>query len=127
MARSFNPCDAERNFNTIVDSAVNDYPSFMANIWQNAGMFEAEILTNFVEFFEFIIDVKKNEIEMVKINGTTFAAPNATMDAPTTSDAAPNAAMVLPNNITATLSPSLSAVVHEESAEPVAKKINKRR
>lgn len=60
-AESFKITDIESSFNEIVDRAVNDYSAFSSSVAFNPTQLEIDLLTNFNEFFELIIDIKKKE------------------------------------------------------------------
>lgn len=62
-ALSFNPDEIEKNFNEIIASAVADFNVFTAHVWSKPSPIEVELLTNFTEFFEYVIDVQKSGAE----------------------------------------------------------------
>lgn len=51
----------ENTFNQLINAAVENYNVFIAEIWHNPSQLEIEILANFDELFEYLIDIKKNE------------------------------------------------------------------
>lgn len=61
-ANLFNCNEIEKAFNEIVEHAVIDYEVFLANIATNPSQLVIELMTNFIDFFELIIDIKKEEV-----------------------------------------------------------------
>lgn len=60
-ALSLKPSDVENEFNQMVISAVDNYNTFMAEVWATPGPLEIELLSNFSDFFNLVIDIKKRE------------------------------------------------------------------
>lgn len=60
-ATAYKPNEVEASFNQIVASAVENYSVFMAELWVDPKPLEIEILVNFNQFFELVIDIKKTE------------------------------------------------------------------
>lgn len=60
-AESFKPNDIETSFDGIVDAAVKNYNAYTTSVALNPNRLEIELLTNFSDFFEIIIDIKKKE------------------------------------------------------------------
>lgn len=93
-ALGFKPEEDEKIFNDNVEAAMLDYHAFAANKWLNPSPFEIDLFTNFEDFFEFIIDVKKKQNEEEKSLST--AAPVTAVrgegNAPPVEIAATNAA-----------------------------------
>lgn len=61
-----NPHEVENRFNNIVAAAVADYKATMEGIVENGKWFEIELMTNFNDFFNACIDVKKREAEEMR-------------------------------------------------------------
>lgn len=59
-AALYRPEEDENKFNNLVNAAVNDFAGFSANKWLNPTPTEIHLYTNFNEFFDYIIDVKKS-------------------------------------------------------------------
>lgn len=57
-----NPLEAEEKFNEIISRAAENYTETMASIISNGNFFELELLTNFNEFLNACIDIKKKEV-----------------------------------------------------------------
>lgn len=65
-ALSFNPVEIENRFNEVVNAAVRNYSVFLERVYRNRMPFEIEMMTNFADFFNLVIDIKKKEeAEMV--------------------------------------------------------------
>lgn len=62
-ALKYDCATVENEFNKMITSAVDDYHMFNATVLTNPTPTNTEILTNFDEFFEFVLDVKKHEKE----------------------------------------------------------------
>lgn len=58
-AASFNITEIESSFNQIVASAVENYSVFTADVTVEPTQMEMELLTNFSDLFNLIIDIKK--------------------------------------------------------------------
>lgn len=80
-AALYDPNDIENSFNKLVAAAAENYNTFMAEIWVNQNDFEIEVLTNFEEFFEILIDIKKKESENIG-EAVEGAVPVADEDSP---------------------------------------------
>ena len=73
-AEQIKPHEAENQFNSIVDAAVNDYKATMDGIIDNGKWFEIELMTNFNEFFNACIDIKKKEaVELAQMDKNVAA------------------------------------------------------
>lgn len=59
----FKADEIEEKFNKCVEAAVNDYNVFCANVQLTPSAMEIELLTNFIELFELVIDIKKSQAE----------------------------------------------------------------
>lgn len=81
-ALSYNTESDEKQFEEKVDAAVMDFHAFTATKWINASTFEIDLYTNFSEFFDLIIDIKKHE------NSRSTAAAVVPADIPTAADTA---------------------------------------
>lgn len=68
-----NPHEVENKFNNIVAAAVEDYKGTMEGIVENGKWFEIELMTNFNDFFNACIDLKKREAEEMKKEAEKFA------------------------------------------------------
>lgn len=84
MALSFNVEEEERKFNKIVDAAAANYDKFMGEIGDHTSRSAIDLLTNFKEYFEYIIDIRKNQIETEKNVAATTVSVSNTL--PSTSD-----------------------------------------
>lgn len=63
VAGSFKANDVEKSFNEIVAAAVENYTTFTAEASVTGSQLDAELVTNFSEFFDLIIDIKKKEVD----------------------------------------------------------------
>lgn len=61
LAKSFDPEETEELFNNLVDEAIADFSTFTAEKWTNPTPFEIDVFSNFAEFFDYVVDKKKNE------------------------------------------------------------------
>lgn len=60
-AEAYDVNEIEEAFNRLIDTAVKDYNAFTAAVTISPSHLEIELMTNFIEFFEYVIDVKKKE------------------------------------------------------------------
>lgn len=60
-AKTFDVGKTETAFNKMLDEAVADYETFNANVLKNPTKLKNDILSNFIDLFELIIDIKKKE------------------------------------------------------------------
>lgn len=74
-AMAYEPEAEEKKFNDTINAAVEDFNAFSANKWKNPSRMDIHLFTNFSEFFDFVIDVKKAEI----VNAAAAAAATATI------------------------------------------------
>lgn len=72
-ADSIKPIEYENKFEELVDEAVNNYKQFLAI--GGADRLKYEMLTNFTDFFNTCIDVKKAEI--IQMAGVELEGPAA--------------------------------------------------
>lgn len=91
IAKGYDCASIEKTFENMIESAIDDYHIFNANVLKNPTGITAEVLINFSDFFEYVIDVKKNEIENAALNAVTAivdsvqqttSIPMATLSAP---------------------------------------------
>lgn len=80
-ARSYNIDMFEQTFNSMVDAAVADYPIFLANIGKKPSTLESDVVINFSDLFEYVIDIKKRETELSTPQKT--APTSGPLDQPT--------------------------------------------
>lgn len=59
----FKPDEIENKFNKCVQEAVDNYNGFCTDVQHNPNELEIELLTNFAELFELVIDIKKMNAE----------------------------------------------------------------
>lgn len=64
-ARGYNADMFEQKFNSMVDVAVDDYPIFLVNIGKKPTAFESDVIINFSDLFDYVIDIKKRERELL--------------------------------------------------------------
>lgn len=57
---------SEQQFNDMIEAALSNYNDFEANVYNKADPFELEILSNFAEMMEWVLDIKKHEMETAK-------------------------------------------------------------
>lgn len=74
-ATSYNANEVEESFNQMVASAVENYNVFMAELWIDPKPLEIDVLINFAQFFELIIDIKKTESVVESGTATTTNPP----------------------------------------------------
>lgn len=60
---TFKTTEIENTFNNCVEAAVENYTAFCSNVQLNPNELEIELLTNFTELFELVIDIKKMDVE----------------------------------------------------------------
>lgn len=60
---TFKPAEIENTFNKCVQNAINNYNAFCTNVQLNPNELEIDLLTNFNELFELVIDIKKMDTE----------------------------------------------------------------
>lgn len=61
-ARQVKPYEAEKKFNDIINAAVADYKATMEGIIEKGTWFDIDLLSNFNEFLNVCIDIKKKEV-----------------------------------------------------------------
>lgn len=61
VASSYNPVEIENKFDEYVNAAVQDYSVFLERVYRNRNLLAIELMTNFTDFFNLIIDIKKSE------------------------------------------------------------------
>lgn len=76
-AMAYEPESNEKKFNDFVNAAVDNFTAFSWNKWTNPSPMEIQLFTNFADFFDFIIDVKKTE----NVNAAATAAATAAVAA----------------------------------------------
>lgn len=85
----------EKTFENLIESAIDDYHIFNANVLKNPTGITGEVMINFSDLFEYVIDVKKNEIENAALNAVTAivdsvqqtaSIPMATLSVPTSGE-----------------------------------------
>lgn len=103
---TFKPAEIEERFNNCVQTAMNNYTAFCSDVQLHPSELEIELLTNFIELFELVIDIKKTEAEK---SGAAIVAAAAAEK----SSAAAVAAIVA------------AAAVEHESQPPKAKRAKK--
>lgn len=62
LAKSFEPLEYEKKFDKMLEAAIEDYPIFLAT---KKSTFEAEVMINFEELFDILIDIKKKMAQEV--------------------------------------------------------------
>lgn len=62
-ATSMKADECERKFMEIVNEATEDYGSFLNQVFDDVDMLKIELMTNFKEFFEICLNIKKTELE----------------------------------------------------------------
>lgn len=61
-AQLVKPREAEEKFNELITRAAENYTETMSNIISTGDFFEIELLTNFSDFLNACIDIKKKEL-----------------------------------------------------------------
>lgn len=67
IGRGYDSIAVEKEFEQMVSAGVDDFHTFNANMLNNPTRLSGDILVNFEDFFEFVLDVKKSEKESLGI------------------------------------------------------------
>lgn len=78
LAKAFDPNAYEEKFNAMLGDAIEDYPIFLANIGKTATPFQADVMINFEDLFNILIDIKKKLTEEAAANAQEEAPPQQT-------------------------------------------------
>lgn len=65
LAKAYIPAEYEKKFDKMLDAALADYPIFLATIGKSTSNFEADVMINFEDLFETLIDIKKKMAQEV--------------------------------------------------------------
>lgn len=76
--KKYKPLDTEKEFNELVDGAIENYNLFLAEAWNTPTDLKIEILTNFSDLFEYVIDINKKK----KAVASMALSPVTTMPLP---------------------------------------------
>lgn len=63
MAKTFDCAAVEKEFENMISTALDDFHSFNANMLNNPTPVNGDILINFAEFFDYVLEVRKNQRE----------------------------------------------------------------
>lgn len=76
MARGYDCIAVEKEFDDMVSAGVEDFHTFNANTLNSPTRLSGDILVNFEEFFEYVLDVKKSEKESSALTAANFVCEN---------------------------------------------------
>lgn len=108
IAKAYNPEACEAKLNSMLDAAIADYPIFLANIGRTSSSIESDVIVNFDELFNVLLDIKK------KIAAQEAAAKEAAAKEAATAQADQTvqpAAVTAPPVIPPTAEPTSSAIL----------------
>lgn len=80
-AMGYDCSSIEKEFEKMVESAVENYHSFNATVLSNPTDLNTEIMVNFDEFFEYVLDVKKTMKEKEALSTVAAIVASANVSA----------------------------------------------
>lgn len=81
IAKSYSSDSTESKFNLLIDEGITDYHMFIANTNKNPSTFAAEVMVNFTDLFDVVIDMKKRAEQ---VSSDAAAAGTAPVEQPPT-------------------------------------------
>lgn len=117
-AREVKAYEAEKKFNDIVNAAVDDYKATMDGIIEKGNWFDIDLLSNFNEFLNVCIDIRKKavlEFEQMERNVAAHVAETKKRDEAEAAEMEKNVAAVA----------AAAGVAENNALPPPAKKSRK--
>lgn len=63
MGKTFDCAGVEKEFENMISAALDDFRAFNTNILNNPTPVSGDILINFGDFFEYVLEVRRNQKE----------------------------------------------------------------